>query len=136
MPGKIRFPERYFQVTDFSGLSAGKLSPSDIDGLFEYHDKAYIFYELKYDDAELPLGQRLVYERIATALSRAGKRTVVLVVEHHVADTHETVDVALCRVRQIYFGNECVWRAPNHPITAGEAKVAFLAYVDSKKPAA
>jgi translation initiation factor RLI1 len=136
IPGRLDHPARYYQKTDYSGLSDGKLSPTDIDGLFEYHNVAYIFFEIKYLDKEMPTGQRLALQRLAVDLARAGKDVVILVIEHDVADTNETVNVGLFPVREILFGNQCLWRAPKRRLSAREAKVAFLEYVDSKKAAA
>lgn len=62
--GKIENRNRARQIIDFSGLQYGKITPTDIDGLIEYHDKAILLLEFKYADAEMPRGQKVALERM------------------------------------------------------------------------
>ena len=55
--GAIQFRERRKQIIDFSGLRVGNITPTDCDGLIEYHNKAYILFEIKHRDAKVPEGQ-------------------------------------------------------------------------------
>lgn len=55
----IRNRFRAKQLIDFGGLQYEQITPTDIDGLIEYRNIAYIIYEFKYADAEMPFGQRL-----------------------------------------------------------------------------
>lgn len=71
--GKIQYRERRKQLVDFSGIRIGNITPTDCDGLIEYHDKAYIIFEIKYRDAEVPHGQRLALQRSIDDFKRAGK---------------------------------------------------------------
>ncbi len=94
-------------------LLYGKITPTDIDGLIEYRDKAYILLEVKYRDVELPHGQRLAIERIVKDTAKAGKKSIAIVAEHDVGDTNQQVDVADCIVREIYLFSEKQWRETN-----------------------
>ncbi|PJH64351.1 hypothetical protein, partial [Salmonella enterica] len=59
--GEIKHPERFNQPLLFKGMSRGKLSPTDIDAVFEYKDKGYIFYEVKHKSVKnIPLGQDIL----------------------------------------------------------------------------
>jgi translation initiation factor RLI1 len=70
------------QIRDFSGLRYGNITPTDIDGLIDFHNAAWIIFELKHAGAELPFGQRLALERQVDDLDASGKLSIVLVAEH------------------------------------------------------
>jgi hypothetical protein len=101
--GKILYPDRKQQINDFSGLTYNKITPTDLDGVIEYHDKAYVFIEIKYLDAELPYGQKLMLERFVKDINKSGKSAIAIVAEHSIFNTKENIPVATCEVRQIYF---------------------------------
>lgn len=130
MRGEIRNVARAQQINDFSGLAFGKITPTDLDGVIEYHDKAFVYYEFKYLDADLPYGQRLCLERLVSAAWDAGKKAIALVVEHSVCDTAESVPAAQCKVRELYFKPGDGWRPPKSECTALEITKIFFDYVD------
>jgi len=80
--GEIRNREFATQVRDFSGLRFGNITPTDIDGIIEYKDKLYIFIETKYENAELPFGQKLCFERLCDDLQKV-KPTLLIVASHN-----------------------------------------------------
>lgn len=98
-------------------MNEGKLSATDIDGLIEYKNKAYIFLELKYHGKELPFGQKLALERLVVDTGKAGKYSVALVIDHEVQDTNQNIIVADCYVREVYFFQERKWRKLNVKLT-------------------
>ena len=55
--GKILNPARKRQLVDYSGLRYCKITPTDLDGFLEISSRLYIFYELKYHNAEFAGGQ-------------------------------------------------------------------------------
>ena len=122
--GVIKYVARAQQINDFSGMLLGKITPTDIDAVIEYQDKAYIFIEIKYKDKDLPYGQRLALERLANDTIKAGKKSIVLVAEHEVENTHQSVDTAQCRIRKYYFNNQ--WHIPKETITVIDAVYKFL----------
>jgi Holliday junction resolvase-like predicted endonuclease len=126
--GVIRNVERKQQINDFSKLIIGKITPTDIDGVIEYKNKAYVFIEVKYNEAELPDGQRIALERMSKDLDKSGKQTMILVAQHSVADTSVSVDVAKCQVRKYYYKSN--WRPPKNPITVIEAINIFKEIVE------
>lgn len=125
--GIIQNVARAQQINDFSGLCIGKITPTDIDGVIEYQDKAYVFIEMKYQNKELPFGQKLALERLVNDTAKAGKTSIVLVIEHEVHNTSEIIDVGNCYVRNYFFNDS--WNTPNEKITAGNAVKAFLANI-------
>lgn len=114
--GSIQYPDRARQLLDFSGLKYGRITPSDIDGVIEYQDRAYIFYEAKYDGAPMSYGQRLLYKRLADDLkNKCGKPVIVMVCDHSQGDTSIAVNLAEAQVREAYIKG--AWSAPNPKMT-------------------
>lgn len=101
--GKIENRNIARQIIDFSGIQYGKITPTDIDGLIEYHDKAIVLLEFKYADAELPRGQRVALERMCDCFRRANKEATVLVCEHFVKDCTKDIIARNAIVREVYY---------------------------------
>lgn len=80
--GRINNRARATQIKDFTGLRWGKITPTDIDGFIDFHNKLFIYIELKYGNATLPNGQRLALERQADAGNKAMIPTYVIVAQH------------------------------------------------------
>lgn len=128
----IQSPRRMKQILSFENLQNGKMHPTDVDGLIEYKNIGYIFFELKYNGKALPLGQRIALERIVKDLSK-NKNSVALVCDHYVADTNKPVDVASARVREVYYSNQLYWRAPYQPMTAKQCTNQFINYLERSR---
>lgn len=118
MRSKIKNPKRMSQLIDFEGLALdhGRIYPTDIDGLIEYHDSEYIIFEVKHSKAEVPIGQRLALQRMVDDFTRAGKRAIAIVCEHDIDDSDKPIIAAMCNVREMYYGGEGEWRPPEHPM--------------------
>ena len=121
--GKIRNREYATQVRDFSGLRFGNITPTDIDGLIEYHGKGYVFIETKHAEAELPFGQRLALERICDDLQKV-KPTLIIVASH---DTDGDIDVAETTVTEIRFKGK--WRQRDG--TTRQLIESFIRHLDN-----
>ncbi len=126
MRGKINSVARKQQINDFSGLRYGKITPTDIDGVIEYKDRATVFIEVKYAGARLPFGQRLALQRLVNDVAAAGKRAIAIVADHDVHDTGDSIPVADCKVREFCLCNETVWRPPKKRTTVREMIDEFL----------
>lgn len=119
---RINNPAGMRQLIDFRGLAVdGYIYPTDIDGLIEYKDSEYIIFEIKHGSTEVPLGQKLALQRMVDDFTKVGKEAIALVCEHSVHDTDKTVIAALCKVREVYYGQEKQWRKPNRQITLRQA---------------
>jgi len=92
--GQIVLPNRAKQIKDFSGLLFASITPTDIDGLIEYHGKGYVLIELKLGDAQVPQGQRLALKRLTDDLQRANRLTLCLIAKHETVNCDEVIDVA------------------------------------------
>ena len=132
MESLIRNPARASQVLDFTGILPLPYAPTDIDGLVEWKNKAYVIIECKYKDKDMSLGQKIAIERMTKDFNKAGKRVVAIVVEHNVDNIQQSVMVGDQIVRQVYYDNQKQWREPNHIVTAKEAINNFIKYVEDK----
>ncbi len=129
MQSRINSPDRMKQLIDFKGLEVdGCIYPTDIDGLLEYKDSEYIIFEVKYGSAAVPFPQKLAIQRMVDDFTKIGKQAVAFVCEHTVRDTDKPVVAAWCKVREIYYGGEKQWRAPDADITVREAVNSFQRY--------
>ena len=130
MRGVIQNEARKQQINDFRDLRFGNITPTDLDGVIEYHNKAYVFYELKYLNAELPYGQRLCLERLVKDMAKSGKKAMALVLEHNVHDTSQSIPVAQCKVRELYFKTENGWMPPKWECNALEITKRFFKHIE------
>lgn len=125
--GEIRNVARSQQVNNFKYLRYGKITPTDLDGLIEYKDLAYVLIEVKYQDAPLPFGQRLALKRMVKDLS-FNKKAIAIVCEHNITNAEEQVDVANCDVREIILSDEMTWRKTRDVMKVKELIDSFLVF--------
>lgn len=64
--------------------------------------------------------------------TKAGKKALALVVEHDIHDTNTPILLKNCKVREMYYGDEGIWRPPKSGKSAFEMQEAFLDWVDGK----
>ena len=74
----IRNRNQTRQAIDFSGIQNGKIHPTDIDGVLEFDNEVLILFEVKRFKNDIPIGQRLVLERICDSWKT--KKSIVLFV--------------------------------------------------------
>ncbi len=74
----IRNRNQTKQAIDFSGIQNGKIHPTDIDGVLEFDNEVLILFEVKRFNNDIPIGQRLVLERICDSWKT--KKSIVLFV--------------------------------------------------------
>ena len=99
--GSIQNREMAKQLVDFSELKYGRITPTDIDGLLEWREKnVIVFMEFKYEDAELPVGQKMALEEIVKCLRKTGKKAYALVCSHHVGDPDMDINAGAALVRE------------------------------------
>lgn len=126
--GLIQFKKRAKQIIDFSGLRFKNITPTDVDGMIEYQDKGFVFYEYKLRNAEMSKGQRLALERLARNNQTAGKKATVLVCSHTKDDPEETIDAASAKVVELYYNGK--WHKPSEYLTAFEITQRFIRFLD------
>lgn len=110
--GKILNPARKRQLVNYSGLRYCKITPTDLDGFLEISNRLYIFYELKYHNAEFAGGQKSAYlsmiDTLQTALGKNGA-SVLLVCRHETDDPEKEIDASECIVDKYYYRGK--WRS-------------------------
>ena len=129
--GVILYPNRMGQLIEFRNLKIGNITPMDVDGMLEYHDKAYIFFEYKLEGAAMPDGQRIALERVADDCQKAGKESVVFLCEHDVHDAMAIVDAGSAIVKKIYYKHR--WIADHQHSTVKDRMHNFIEYVDKNR---
>lgn len=122
--GKIQHEHRAKQIIDFSGLRFKNMTPTDMDGLIDFYDQAWVGFETKLEDAEMPFGQRLAFERATDDWQKAGKVSIFIVASHDQNDPDKPICAASTIVREYrYFGK---WYFPKKAMTTKELIDEFL----------
>jgi len=107
------------KVINYNSLQFGNISPTDIDGFIEYHDKWFIFIETKFNQAQMPRGQELALERICDAIQSPTKNAIVFFTSHQDDGVNVEIDIGLSLViKYRYMGK---WVKPKAPITLRDA---------------
>lgn len=114
MESAIRYPDRAKQVIDYGGIRRGNIMPTDLDGIIEYKDKAYILIEMKHRDAGIPQGQRIALERMVDDFKFNGKLACLLLCSHCVDDCDEVIRAEDAVVTGIYYNYR--WTRWNEPL--------------------
>lgn len=99
MDNLIRNIGQVKQAINFSGLEYASIHPSDIDAVIEIDDRYIILMEVKRKGNAIPVGQRLLLERIADRFEYGW----VLYIEHDNHDSDEAIDLMNAEVTQVYF---------------------------------
>lgn len=119
--------ERARQLIIFGGINFNGKIPSDIDGIFEWRGKVFIFYEMKHNDYPMSVGQERMYKSLVDLINKAGKHAILFKCSHNVDDTEKDVDAAKSIVTYIYFGNRKMARGDGR--TAKQMTVDYLKHV-------
>ncbi len=100
----IRNSNQTKQGLDFTGVENGKIHPTDIDAVLEFDNEVLILIEVKKIHNDIPIGQRLVLERICDSWKT--NRSIVLFVTHNFKN--EKIDIPLneCKVEKYYYQGE------------------------------
>ena len=130
--GQIENRGRKQQIIDFSGLRFGTITPTDIDGVIEYRGKAFIYYEFKYQDAPVKRGQQVAFEEAVISHLQAGRKAIVMILEHDIHDCKDDIQAANCRVREFYLVPEKGWVKPKANETAHSLTQKFFEEVEKK----
>lgn len=129
--GTIQHRRRAKQIINFDGLLYGnKITPTDIDGMMEWHNsKAYVLYEFKYGDTEMPYGQQLALEEMVKDFIHAGKKAIAIVCKHNIANPQEDIKAADTTVQKYYTGEK--W-FPGKNLSCKRVTDAFWEHVNSE----
>ena len=81
--GVIRNRDFKTQVADMSGLTFGKITPTDLDAFMDFNNRLFVFVEAKYGLTSMPYGQQLALERLVDACHTPPHRYSVAFVTSH-----------------------------------------------------
>ena len=96
--GKQHSPDRAQQERDFSALRYGKITPTDIDAIIEYHDKGYIIIEVKLAGIDVQYGQYLALVRLCDDLQK--NKPTILILARHNYPPDVAIDFSNCDVEK------------------------------------
>ena len=99
---KIYNQKRFKQPLLFEGLESGKVSYTDVDFIREIDNKYLIIGEVKTRGTVVPIGQRLLIERLC---DKNWKEAVAVIVEHTVP-VEEGIQLKDTLVREYRFANK------------------------------
>lgn len=128
--GVIRNRNFATQIRDFSGLRFGTITPTDMDGYEDWHNKAWVFIELKYGEANLPYGQKLAFQRLCADMAKI-KPTIGLVARHW-AQVPADIKVADAVVTEAYYQGEWKTLRTWADCTVRNVMETFHAMVDGR----
>jgi len=125
-PGRIYHPVRARQLNSFTGLKFGTITPTDLDGLIDYHNERFAFLELKLRDAPVSDAQATAIIRVVDAIEVAKKRAAFFVAEHCEDDPTVDVPADRCLIRAIY--THQMWHQPPAEMTLRAGLDRFLGF--------
>ena len=125
----IRNSNQVKQTIDFTGIESGKIHPTDIDVVLEFDNEVLILMEVKRKGNKIPIGQRLVLERIANSWHT--NKVVVLYVTHNFKNDNKDIPLKECNVESIYLGR--VWKESKREISLVDTIKGFSKLWDINK---
>tara|TARA_R110000765_G_scaffold408994_1_gene507016 strand:+ start:375 stop:770 length:396 start_codon:yes stop_codon:yes gene_type:complete len=125
----IRNSNQVKQTIDFTGIESGKIHPTDIDVVLEFDNEVLILMEVKRKGNKIPIGQRLVLERIANSWHT--DKVVVLYVTHNFKNDNKDIPLKECNVESIYLGR--VWKESKREISLVDTIKGFSKLWDINK---
>ena len=117
----IRNSKQVKQTIEFTGVESGKIHPTDIDVVLEFNNEVLILMEVKRKGNKIPIGQRLVLERIADSWHT--DKSVVLYVTHNFKNDEKDIPLSECNVDSIYINKE--WKDAKQEISLKDTLRAF-----------
>ena len=100
----IRNRNQTKQAIDFSGIQNGKIHPTDIDGVLEFDNEVLILFEVKRFNNDIPIGQRLVLERICDSWKT--KKSIVLFVNVNIKNNIDYIPLKDGYVTKYYINGK------------------------------
>ncbi|WP_341216113.1 hypothetical protein [uncultured Wocania sp.] len=125
----IRNSKQVRQTIDFTGVQSGKIHPTDIDVVLEFDNEVLILMEVKRIGNKIPIGQRLVLERIANSWHT--KKSVVFYVTHDFKNDNKDIPLDKCSVESIYLKKE--WKPAKQNINLIDCLKGFSEKWNIKK---
>ena len=125
----IRNSKQVKQTIDFTGIQSGKIHPTDIDIVLEFDNEVLILMEVKRKGNIIPIGQRLVLERIANSWHT--DKSVVFYVTHNFENNDKDIPLKDCNVESIYINKS--WKEAKRNISLTDCLKSFSELWNIKK---
>jgi hypothetical protein len=100
----LRNSKQAKQAIDFDGIQNGKIHPTDIDAVLEFDNDALILMEVKRVGNKIPIGQKLVLERICD--SWHNYKCIVLYITHDFKNDDKDIPMEQCSVDEYYYNKK------------------------------
>jgi hypothetical protein len=124
MAQNITYISRFNQRKDYSGLTFGNITPTDIDSFLDFGNKVFVIIEFKLEGMEMPFGQQLAIERLVDVLAQS-KPTIGIVATHSTKPEDEIV-AGNCPVEKYRY--KANWKTRSTPTTTRELIDIFLSF--------
>lgn len=98
---KIYNQDRLTQVIDLTLNKNSKIYPTDIDAVLEFDNKYLLIFEVKAKGVEVPIGQKIVFERIADCWQEFNGESFIVYCEHE-TEPDEVIKLSQCNVFRVY----------------------------------
>lgn len=98
----IRNSKQTKQGVDFTGLQNGNIHPTDIDAVLEFDNKLLVLFEMKRKGNQIPLGQKILLERVCNNWSLNGKIAFAIKIEHEFYNDDVDVPIEKCKATEFY----------------------------------
>ena len=115
MKSLIRNRKQVSQSIDFTGVENNNIHPTDIDFVLEFDNEILILGEVKKKGNKLPLGQRLVLERMVNSW---GSKGIALKVIHSHRDDNTDIPLLDCFVEAYYLEGKWTMLKTPHSLIA------------------
>jgi len=122
--GIIQDRKNFSRIRDFSGLKYGKITPTDIDAIIDFGNKAVVIIETKFGNSQMPLGQRIALERLADTVDESGRRGLAIVASYN--NQEGDIDFASAIVSEYRTCHR--WKTTKNSLTVRELIDNFLEY--------
>ena len=114
---RVQYEDRFKQPILFDGMNVGKMYPTDIDAITEYHNWFFIIMEVKGEGVPLNQGQTTALQRLVDTIEDADRVAVLYICRHSVEDRTKPIFLKDTMITEAYYGRE--WHNVI-PTTAGE----------------
>jgi hypothetical protein len=110
-------PERAAQLISFEMLKWGNKGFSDIDAVLDWQGKFFVFVETKFYKGNLHKGQRILLENLCKQMKVP---CVAIYCTHAIEDTNQIVNLASCRVKEVFWNGSWAKPDPKNDTRVGE----------------
>lgn len=131
--GEILHRNRIKQIIEFSGMRWGNITPTDIDGVIEYHNIGWVWIEVKGANIAVPRGQKLAMERFVVDVSNGNKQGVAIVSTHHENDANKNILLSKCDVSEYFWSEKKKWAAPRYECNVLYFVSRIIGYWDERQ---